>query len=91
MIPIHRLLARIRWDRRFGAARFALGYFDRVERRIVVVPFEAVRFPTQAPGTFEIDDEAGETHRIPFHRVRCVWRDDRLIWQRRPPGEILRG
>jgi len=29
MIPIHELLARIRWDPEFGAARFEIAYFDR--------------------------------------------------------------
>lgn len=89
MLPIHKLLARIRWDPAFGRARFELGYFDRIERRVLVVPFESVRFPTEAPATFEIDDADGETHRIPFHRVRCVYRNGRLIWHRQPPGEIV--
>jgi len=90
MLPIHRLLARIRWDRRFGSARFELGYFDRIERRIVMVPLAGVRFPTEAPGAFEILDDEGAVHRIPFHRVRTVYRDGRLIWERHPPGEIIR-
>lgn len=87
MLPIHKLLSRIRWDPRFGSGRFALGYFDRVARRIVVVPFETVRFPVDAPGMFEIWDEEGTLHSIPFHRVRRVYRNGRIIWQRYPPGD----
>jgi uncharacterized protein (UPF0248 family) len=85
VLPIHRLLSRIRWDRRFGAAKFALGYFDRIERRVVVVPFDSVRLPPDAPGVFEIVDATGELHRVPMHRVRQVYRDGRLIWERRHP------
>ena len=87
MLPIQKLLSRIRWDPRFRNGRFALGYFDRVARRIVVVPFETLRFPADAPRTFEIWDEAGDRHRIPFHRVRCVYRDGRIIWERRSSGD----
>ena len=86
MLPIHKLLSRIRWDPRFRAGRFAVGYFDRRERRVVVVPFETIRFPTEAPGTFEIWDEEGSPHGIPFHRVRRVCRDGRVIWERHPRG-----
>jgi uncharacterized protein (UPF0248 family) len=84
MLPIHKLLSRLRWDPRFRIGRFALGYFDRVTRRIVVVPFETVRFPAGTPRTFEIWDEEGTLHRIPFHRVRHVTRNGRIIWQRQP-------
>lgn len=90
MLPIHQLLSRIRWDPRYRLGRFALGYYDRVTRRIAVVPFETVRFPVEAPGTFDIWDDEGNRHRIPFHRVRRVVRNGRVIWQRNPPAELLR-
>lgn len=43
--PIHELLNRIRWDAEFARGKFELGYFDRVEKRTVVVPFAEVSFP----------------------------------------------
>jgi uncharacterized protein (UPF0248 family) len=88
MLPIHKLLSRIRWDPRFRAGRFELGYFDRRARCILTVALEAIHFPTDRPRIFELVDEAGERHRIPFHRVRRVTRDGRVIWERpAPPGE----
>lgn len=87
MLPIHKLLSRIRWDARFRAGRFSLGYYDRVARTVITVPFDTIRFPAEAPGTFEIQDNDGTVHRIPFHRVRRVLRNGRVIWQRQPPGE----
>lgn len=88
MLPIQKLLSRIRWDPRYRQGRFTLGYFDRVARGIVTVPFDSIHFPSGSPDMFEIRDEDGVLHRIPFHRVRRVYRDGRLIWERRPPGEI---
>ena len=87
MLAIHKLLSRIRWDPRFRIGRFVLGYYDRVARCIVLVPFETVRFPTDAPRCFDIWDEEGDLHRIPFHRVRRVYRDGRIIWHRHPLGD----
>jgi hypothetical protein len=40
MIPIHKLLSRIRWDAEFGGADFKIGYYDRVEDDIVIVPMK---------------------------------------------------
>lgn len=86
-LPIHKLLSRIRWDPRFRRGRLALGYYDRVVRRVVVVPFESLRFPADTPACFELWDEEGYWHPIPYHRVRRVYRDGRLIWERQPPGD----
>jgi uncharacterized protein (UPF0248 family) len=87
MHPIQQLLSRLRWDPRFRAGRFEIGYYDRVERRIVRVPFESIRFPRDARCVFELFDENGVRHRIPFHRVRRVFRNGRLIWARSPVSE----
>lgn len=87
MLPIQKLLSRLRWDPRYRRGRFELGYYDRVKRGIVVVPVDIIYFPADAPGTFEIQDEEAIVHRIPLHRVRRVYRDGRCIWERNPPGE----
>lgn len=87
MQPIHQLLSRLRWDPRFRAGRIEIGYYDRLERRLVRVPFESIRFPRGTRFLFELFDEQGELHRIPCHRVRRVWRDGRLIWGRQPAAD----
>jgi len=86
MQPIHKVLSRLRWDPRFRIGRFALGYFDRIAGRVVVVPFETIRFSPGVRDHFDLWDEEGNLHRIPFHRVRCVYRDGRIIWERHPPA-----
>jgi uncharacterized protein (UPF0248 family) len=87
MLPIHKLLNRIRWDPRFRAGRFEIGYYDRRVHGILMVPLEAIRFPADTQFLFELYDDEGELHRIPFHRVRRVTRNGRLIWRRTPPHE----
>ena len=87
MLPIHKLLNRIRWDPRFRAGRFEIGYYDRRVNGILMVPLKAIRFPPDMRFVFELYDEEGELHRIPFHRVRRVTRNGRAFWRRAPPRE----
>ncbi len=82
MQPAQDLLNRIRWDQEFGDADFEIGYYDRVEDRIIRVPFAALNFPTDDHLVFELLDSAGEVRRIPYHRVREIHRNGRCIWSR---------
>lgn len=82
MMPIHELLSRIRWDPVFGSAPFVIGYFDRISRRIVRVPLTRISFPSGERFSFEVLDEEGKAHSVPYHRVRTVYRDGVLIWRR---------
>jgi uncharacterized protein (UPF0248 family) len=86
MIPIHKLLNRLRWDPRFREGKFEIGYYDRLLHRILVVPLDALRFPSD-PHVFELHDDRGARHCIPFHRVRRVYRNGRVIWERKPAHE----
>jgi uncharacterized protein (UPF0248 family) len=82
MQPIRELLSRIRWDREFGLGFFEIGYFDRVEEKIIRIPFtEIIRVPGNS-FSFQIIDREGVGHTIPLHRVREVHRDGILIWKR---------
>ncbi|MDV3242110.1 MAG: DUF504 domain-containing protein, partial [Methylocaldum sp.] len=82
MLPIRDLLNRIRWDEDFARAEFAIGYYDRIEKTIVVTPLKRIDFPGDRPGVFELTDSEGETHTIPLHRIKVVYRNGELIWQR---------
>ena len=82
MIPIHELLHRIRWDSEFAKGSFELGYYDRTKNRIILVPLKQVNFPEDSPQTFQLTDLEGKSHRIPFHRVREVYKDSQRIWHR---------
>jgi len=82
VIPIHELLARIRWDPEFGGARFVIGYRDRVAGAEVKVPLERIHIAPGSHFSFEAIEADGTLHTVPFHRVRNVWRDGELVWSR---------
>jgi len=83
MIPIHQLLSRIRWDREFGAANFVIGYHDRVEDEIILAPFSDLIFPPDRSDLVGIMDPDGVVRSIPLHRIKKVFRDRKLIWERK--------
>jgi uncharacterized protein (UPF0248 family) len=82
MTPIHELLNRIRWDKEFGQGEFEIGYFDRRENTIQRIAFRRIVFAEGGGRVFRVFDESGERRRVPFHRVREVYRDGELIWKR---------
>jgi uncharacterized protein (UPF0248 family) len=81
VIPIHELLARIRWDPAVAPARFEIAYLDRKLKALVRLPLERVRMTEDRFG-FEALEEDGSVHSVPYHRVRAVWCDGELIWSR---------
>jgi uncharacterized protein (UPF0248 family) len=85
MQPLEDLLHRIRWDAEFGKGAYALGYYDRIARQEEIVSFASVRLDPQRPGMFSVEDEDGVLRHIPFHRVRTVYKDGVVIWQRPGP------
>jgi len=84
MTPIQELLHRIQWDREFGRAYFEIGVLDRVEGRIVRVPFREVRVTRGGRPVLETAGPDGVVRTIPLHRVREVLRDGVVVWQRGP-------
>jgi uncharacterized protein (UPF0248 family) len=85
--PIHELLARIRWDAGFAKGRFVIGYWDRVAHRVLRADLREIGWDTDNPAFFDLVDADGVAHSIPLHRVRAVWRDGALIWERQPPHD----
>ncbi len=47
------------------------------------VALGAIRTDPAEPAVFQATDESGELHTIPFHRLKEVYRDEVLIWQRK--------
>lgn len=82
MTPIHELLHRIQWDPHFGHGSFMIGYYDRMAGDIVRIPFRRVHLARGEHFSFDVEDGDGRAHMVPFHRVREVWRNGELIWQR---------
>jgi len=83
MITIRTLLNRIRWDQAYGQGKFAIGYYDRVEERVIVVPFDEVWFDADDRFAMQVATADGQVHSIPLHRVCLVYRNGELIWERK--------
>lgn len=82
MQPIHELLSRIRWDEEFASNEFRIAYYDRIEDRLIQIPFHALYFDEQDHFAFQVVDQEGETHHIPYHRVKELYKNGELIWHR---------
>ena len=82
MIPIHKLLSRIQWDRDFGRGDFEIGYYDRILDIIIRVPFSEIIIDPASRDVIKVMDPDGVIHSIPLHRIKEVYKDNELIWQR---------
>ena len=84
MVPLHELLARIRWDEGFAAAHFEIAYLDHVEKRLIRIDLGEMRPDPESHSMFCILDRDGDLLSVPYHRVKQVFRNGELIWQREP-------
>lgn len=82
MIPLHELLSRIHWDPEFGRGEFKIGYLDHVRNELLYVPLGEMYQEPDSHFCFDVTDEAGVVHSVPYHRVKEVWEDGALIWRR---------
>ena len=78
---LRELLNRIKWDPAFSKGTFALGYYDRIARQEKVVAFTSITLDP-AGRSFSVCGDDGVSVRIPFHRVRTVYKDGAPIWRR---------
>jgi uncharacterized protein (UPF0248 family) len=83
MIPIHELLSRIRWNREYSKADFKIGYYDRLEDTVVTVSLKKISFQPDNHFSFELYDDSAKLHTVPLHRIRKVYRNGELIWERK--------
>lgn len=82
MQPVQDLLNRIRWDKNFSDANFEVGYYDRIKDTLIMVPFQDIDFPPENHFAFELLDNDGNVHCIPYHRIRQITRNGQCIWRR---------
>lgn len=82
MIPIQDLLNRIKWDKEFGQGCFEIGYYDRIDHKIIKVQLRQLDFDPDDHFFFKLTDLSEEVCSIPYHRVRQVYKDGQLIWSR---------
>lgn len=83
MKPIQEIISRIRWDKSLSREKFKIAYYDRLENRLITVSLDRVHFSADDHFCFYIFDKQGEKHSIPYHRVKALYQNDNLIWQRK--------
>jgi uncharacterized protein (UPF0248 family) len=59
-----------------------IGYYDRIEDRLLEVSLARVEFEPGDHFSVRVTQRDGSTHDVPFHRIRTVYRDRELIWER---------
>ena len=84
MKTVQEILNRIRWDENFAKHRFKIAFFDRLEQNLITIDFSELQFSPDDHFCFHFVDTFGEIHSVPYHRVRAIYSDDMLIWQRDP-------
>lgn len=82
MIPRHELLNRIRWDKKFAQGQFEIGYYDHREDKIIHLSFDEIVFEPNHQFSITTINSEGETHMVPYHRIKEVYKDGKLIWHR---------
>jgi uncharacterized protein (UPF0248 family) len=82
MIPIHALIARILHDPEYGRGHWEISYLDRSRPDLVRVPLAHVHTRHHIGFVFDVVDEDGAERSIPYHRVRIVWHDGKMVWSR---------
>lgn len=81
MQPIHELLSQIRWDPNF-TGEFEVAYADHRQTELRRVPVSEMRFDAGDRAPFHAFDDEGNVVSIPLHRIRQVYRNGELIWNR---------
>ena len=82
MIPIHALIARILHDPEYGSGHWEISYLDRARPDLVRVPLAHVGTRHHIGFVFDVVDEDGVERSIPYHRVRIVWQNGKMVWSR---------
>lgn len=82
MKPVQDMLNRIRWDKMWADDDFKIGYYDRVGQQVIIVAFQEIIFLKDDHFSFEVIDQEGELHSVPYHRIKAIYRNERLIWHR---------
>ena len=89
MLTVQELLSRIRWDKDYAKGAFSIAYYDRVANVVKTVPFRELCFDNDDHFAFGVVDEVGEIHWVPYHRVRALYRNGEVIWQRPVGSDVL--
>ncbi len=79
MKPIKDVLNKIIWDTKEHPEEYVIGYYDRVQGKIIEITFKDI---ARIEEGFIILEKGGEETMIQLHRVRIVKKKGEVVWQR---------
>jgi len=53
-----------------------------VDKKIIRVNLTDIRFESSDKFSFALSNSHGKEVRVPYHRIKRVWRMDELVWKR---------
>ncbi|HLC84793.1 MAG TPA: DUF504 domain-containing protein [Candidatus Nanoarchaeia archaeon] len=84
MRPIKKILNDIKWNPQHKSKEYPLGYYDRVQKKIIDIPYEDI-IRIDEDSMVLLDDKGEETY-IPLHRI--VKENGHPIWERHVAGDL---
>jgi len=75
MIPIKKLLDKIKWDSQGQKQDYEVSYLDRITGEGIRVAYDRIKGYDNE--FFELRDS-----KIPLHRIKKVYKKGKLIWER---------
>ena len=79
MIPIKELLNKIKWDKNENPEDYTVGYYDRVKKEIIEIPFISIK---EIDENFMLIEIKGEEKTIPLHAIKIVRKKGEQLWKR---------
>jgi len=76
---IRDVLNKIKWNIRLRASDFTIVYADRLEDRLVEIPYSSIK---RIDGLFIVIDTLDEEAFVPLHRIRGIKQQEKVIWKR---------
>jgi uncharacterized protein (UPF0248 family) len=81
MMPILKMLNKIKWSPNETWAEHELTYYNRITKKEIKTNFENIT--DVIDGLILIYDEECFQKQIPSHRIRKIYKKGELIWQRK--------
>jgi uncharacterized protein (UPF0248 family) len=84
LTPAKEVLLRIKWDHSLDESLFTVGYFDRMQQKVIDVAFDAKNESVQGK-------EPQFIFAIPEHRIYTIRYKERIIWEKSKRLDLMFG
>lgn len=84
LTPAKEVLLRIKWDHSLDESLFTVGYFDRMQQKVIDVAFDAKNESVQGK-------EPQFVFAIPEHRIYTIRYKERIIWEKSKRLDLMFG